>query len=142
MKRKFFILLFTSSILLLFLSCRDDETFINPVIGEYDVLPVIVNTENSFTLTVNANKLEYYLEDNLAFTKDSIVCAVTLTNASSDGSIVRVLGNSNEVLFSESLNQSKIIVNTEINGKIPKKIIVDLFNFSGQLTIVVALKNP
>ena len=123
-------------------SCRDDDSIINPVIGEFDDLPVIVNTENSFTFTVNANKLEYYLEDNLTFTNDSIVCAVTLTNASSNSSIVRLFDESNSIIFAESLNQNKVVVNTELNGKIPKKIIVDLFNFTGQLTIVVAIHNP
>ena len=140
---KYFKLFFTALFLILLVSsCRDDESTLNPIIGEFDDLPVVVNTENSFTFTVNASKLDYYIEDNLTFTKDSIVCAVTLTNASSDGSVVRLFDDSNNIIFSESLNQSKVVVNTELDGKIPKKIVVDLFNFSGQLTIVVATENP
>ncbi len=123
-------------------SCRDDDNINNPPIGEFDDLPVIVNTENSFTFTVNASKLDYYIEDNLTFTTDSLVCAVTLTNASSNSSIVRLFDESDNIIFSETLNQSKVVVNTELNGKIPKIIIVDLFNFTGQLTIVVAPEKP
>lgn len=136
--------LFIPALVLSFLvfSCRDEDNINNPIIGEFDDLPVIVNTENSFTFTVNASKLDYYIEDNLTFTKDSLVCAVTLTNASSDGSIVRLFDESNSIIFAESLNQSKVVVNTELNGKLPKKIIIDLFNFTGQLTIVVAPENP
>lgn len=140
---KYFKLFFTTLFLFsLVSSCRDDESINNPIIGEFDDLPVIVNTENSFTFTVNASKLDYYIEDNLTFTTDSIVCAVTLTNASSNSSIIRLFDESNNLIFSESLNQNKVVVNTELEGKIPKKIVVDLFNFSGQLTIVVATENP
>ena len=140
---KYFKLFFTALFLILLVSsCRDDESTLNPIIGEFDDLPVVVNTENSFTFTVNASKLDYYIEDNLTFTKDSLVCAVTLTNASSNSSIVQLFDGSNTLIFSESLNQSKVVVDTELDGKIPKKIVVDLFNFSGQLTIVVATENP
>ena len=140
---KYFKLFFTALFLILLVSsCRDDESTLNPIIGEFDDLPVVVNTENSFTFTVNASKLDYYIEDNLTFTKDSLVCAVTLTNASSNSSIVQLFDGSNTLIFSESLNQNKVVVDTELDGKIPKKIVVDLFNFSGQLTIVVATENP
>ena len=140
---KYFKLFFTALFLILLVSsCRDDESTLNPIIGEFDDLPVVVNTENSFTFTVNASKLDYYIEDNLTFTTDSLVCAVTLTNASSNSSIVQLFDGSNTLIFSESLNQSKVVVDTELDGKIPKKIIVDLFNFTGQLTIVVATEKP
>ena len=140
---KYFKLFFTALFLILLVSsCRDDESTLNPIIGEFDDLPVVVNTENSFTFTVNASKLDYYIEDKLTFTKDSLVCVVTLTNASSNSSIVQLFDGSNTLIFSESLNQNKVVVDTELDGKIPKKIVVDLFNFSGQLTIVVATENP
>ena len=136
---------FSVSILLTLLlnSCNDDDDLItSPIdllIDKYDNIPVKVNTENSYTLTVVANDFTYSTEDDLTFLGDSIVVTITLTNANSSNSFVKLFDELNQEIFSESLGENKVVVNTEINGTIPKRIKIDLINFTGQLTIVVAL---
>jgi hypothetical protein len=124
------------------ISCKENEDTINiPIdllIDTYDNIPVIVNTENSYTFTVSASNLTYSTEDNLVFLSDSLVVTITLTNVSSANSRIKLFSENNEEVFSESLNNNKVFVNTELKGNIPKTISIELDNFSGQLTIVVA----
>jgi hypothetical protein len=124
------------------INCKENEDTINiPIdllIDTYDNIPVIVNTENSYTFTVSASNLTYSIEDNLVFLSDSLVVTITLTNVSSANSRIKLFSENNEEIFSESLNNNKVFVNTELKGNIPKTISIELDNFSGQLTIVVA----
>lgn len=122
-----------------FQSCRDNDNLITSPIDEHYNIPVIVNTENSYTFTVNADNFTFLEENNLLFIQDSLIVAVTLTNVASRDSKMRIFSKTNDLIFGISLNESKVIVNTELDGQIPKDIIVDLVNFSGHLTIVVAL---
>jgi len=104
----------------------------------YNNIPVKVNTSNSFTFTVNAKDLTYNLQDELIFDADSIVIILTLTMSNNSNSSVQIFDTENNIIFSELLNNDKVVVNTDIKGIIPKKIILNLTNFTGRLTIVVA----
>lgn len=125
-------------------SCKDDEinSPINLVDDKFDNIPVIVNTQNSFTFTIVADNITYTKVNNLNFTKDSLVTTITLINVSSRGSSFELFDGADNSIFTESLNENKVSVNTEVNGSIPEKLMIDLKDFSGKLTIVVAPKNP
>ena len=144
---KYFTKLFLTnlSLLFLFISCHDDDTINVPIdllVGTYDNIPVIVNTEDSYTFTVSANNLNYQLDDDLTFGSDSLVITVTLTNVSSSNSFFTLYGINDFEIFSESLNNNKVVVNTELGVVNPKRIVAELSDFSGNLTIVLANKNP
>ncbi len=129
----------------LFVACKDDE---NPITGsyidilstEYDNIPVIVNTQNSFTFTVSANNLNYNLDDELTFTSDSLVVTVTSSQSSSENSNFSILDYSDETIFTQTLNTDKVVVKDNFSGKIPHRVKIDLVNYSGKLTIVIANK--
>jgi hypothetical protein len=127
-------------------SCGNDRKEITSPINlfddMYDNIPVIVNTENSFTFTVVANNLNYFYENDLYFSEDSLVYTITLNNASSNNSYLNLLDSDGHIIISESLNSSSVIVNTELDGDHLNSINIELNGFSGLLTIVVALKNP
>ena len=129
----------------IFIGCKNDPEINSPIdlIDDmYDNIPVTVNTENSFTFTIVANDITYSKENFLNFTKDSLVTTVTLTNVVSRGSNLEILDVTNKIIFRESLNENKVSVNTAVNGSVQKKLMIDLNDFSGKLTIVVAPKNP
>lgn len=142
---KFITLLLSIVTLALFSSCDQDEKLLTSPIDllsdTYDNIPVKVNTTNSFTFTVSAKDFTYSTEDNLIFDADSLVYTLTLMNSKSSNSSVQLIDSAGNQIFNESLNTNKVIVNPNIKGVIPKKIIIDLINFSGQLTIVVAIDN-
>jgi len=144
---KYFTKLFLTSLSLLFffISCRDDDNTINvPIdllIGTYDNIPVIVNTEDSYTFTVSASNLNYKVDDDLTFGSDSLVITVTLTNVSSSMSFFTIYDINDFEIFSESLNNNKVVVNTELGVVNPKRIVAELSDFSGNLTIVLANKH-
>ena len=142
MKKLFFIILLLLSHFI-FQSCDDDENKltdpIDLIVDDYDNIPVKVNTQDSYTFTINAKNFSYSTEDNLIFSDDSIVVTISLTNASSTNSSFVMYDTEGGVMFSESLNENKVSVDTDLNGKIPSLCRVELNNFTGQLTIVVAL---
>ena len=128
------------------LSCDEDDNdkITNPIdliVDDYDNIPVKVNTRNSYTFTVNANNFDYETVDELVFSDDSLVVTVTLTNSSSSNSSFTLFDDSNNEILSESLNENKVSVHTDITEQLPKRIQIKLEEFSGQLTIVVALED-
>ena len=105
----------------------------------YDNIPVKVNTQNSFTFTLSAKDFTYSTTDDLVFLNDSLVVTITMANVTSSNSSCKLYNSSNVEIFGESLNESKVVVNTDLIGDIPDKIKIELIDFTGQLTIVVAL---
>ena len=132
--------------ILFFTNCTDKDNQINSPIdlltNTYINTPVIVNIENSYTFTVNANKLDYSTDENLNFSTDSLVITLTLTNINSSDGSIKVFNNSGQEIFSELLNTNKVIVKTDLIGQTPRQIKIELINFTGQLTAVVATKIP
>jgi len=124
-------------------SCKSDDISspIDLIDDRYDNIPVLVNTENTFTFTIVADNITYSKISNLNFTKDSLVTTITLTEVTSRNSTFEIYDGAEKSIFSESLNENKVSVNTEVNGSIPEKLMIDLNDFSGKLTIVVAPKN-
>lgn len=145
MKKKHLIITLIFIFNILFVGCKNDE---NPVAGsyidilstEYDNIPVIVNTQNSFTFTVSANNFNYNLDDELSFTSDSLVVTITASQSNSTNSKFSILDLTNDQIFSESLNTDKVVVKDNFEGKIPHRVKIDLANYSGKLTIVIANK--
>ena len=141
-------LLISLALLFVFISCDDDDPIVEITVpidlldDVYDNIPVVVNTENSFTFTVAANQLDYTYDNNINFNKDTLVVTITLTNASSNNSSVQILDSENNFVFNESLNESKVLVNTELINLDSKRVKLELQDFSGQLTFVIAPKNP
>lgn len=133
-------------IILFFSSCKNNDDFINSPINlpsdSYINTPVIVNTENSYTFTVNANNFSYITDDILNFSTDSLVISLTLANVNSSNGFMKVFNNIQQEIFSELLNTNKVIVKTDLRGQIPGQIKIELVNFTGQLTAVIAFQNP
>lgn len=127
-------------------NCTDNNDSINSPIDlledSYNNIPVIVNTENSYTFTVSAKNFSYSTDDILNFSTDSLVITLSLANANSSSGTMKVYNNLDQEIFSESLNGSKVIVKTDIIGQNPKQIKLDLNNFTGQLTAVIATQIP
>lgn len=142
-----FRLLILSLITILFLTnCTEKENLINSPIdlltNSYTNTPVIVNAENSYTFTVNANNLNYSTDENLNFSTDTLVISLTLANIISSDGFIKVFNNSGQEIFSELLNTNKVIVKTDLIGQTPGQLKIELVNFTGQLTAVVATNIP
>lgn len=142
-----FRLLILLFIAILFLTnCKDNEDLINSPIDllsdSYNNIPVIVNTQNSYTFTVNAKNFSYSTEDNLNFSTDSLVITLTIANVNSSNGTMKVFNNLDQEIFAESLNDNKVIVKTDLIGQNPKQIKLELIKFTGQLTAVIATQIP
>jgi hypothetical protein len=137
---KLFLIVLVS--LILISGCSEENDVIDPIdllSDDYDNIPVKVNTEDSFTFTLSANDFDYFTEDDINFTNDSLVVTITSTNAEAANSSFTLYGSNDNILFSEGLNDSKVTVKTDLTGEIPERVKIELNDYSGQLTIVVAL---
>jgi hypothetical protein len=67
---------------------------------------------------------------------------LTLANVRSSDGFIKVFNNNAQEIFSEILNTNKVIVITDLKGQIPGQIKIELINFTGQLTAVVATQKP
>ena len=142
----FRLLILFFAIILLLLSCQNKDDIINSPIdfltNNYDNTPVIVNTENSYTFTLKANKFSYSSDDELNFSTDSLVITLSLTNVNESNGSMKVFNNIGQEIFSETLSENKVIVQTDFIGQTPTRIIFELADFTGQLAAVVATKVP
>ena len=131
-------------IAILLSACKDNDinSPIDLVDDRYDNIPVIVNAENSFTFTIVADNITYSKLTDLNFSKDSLITTITLIDVTSRGSSIDIYDGADNNIFNESLDVNKVSVDTEVNGSIPEKLMIELKDFSGKLTIVVAPKNP
>ncbi|MCB9260265.1 MAG: hypothetical protein H6612_13040 [Ignavibacteriales bacterium] len=144
--KKHFELFLSFLLLLSFISgCSEEDHITNNPIDlvddYYNNTPVIVNTNDNFTFTISAKNFDYVTDNELIFNNaDSIVVTITLTNASSNNSFFTLTDNNNKKLIDESLNTNKVIVRTDLGNVTPKKSLINLNDFTGKLTIVVANK--
>lgn len=135
-----------ASLLVLFLSLlltscmSDSENLSNLITTPFDNIPVVVNTLNAYTFTLNANEFSETRSENLSFNTDSLVITLTLGNHSAGGGSLTVAGSDSSEIFSESLDRNKVVIRTDVNGHIPKTISVTLIDFTGSVSLVLAQK--
>ena len=139
MKKYLIILLIIGIILIFITNCDDNPNDItNTIITPYDNTPVIVNTINAFTFTLNAFHFSIERIDSLSFDADSLVVTLNLANYSSGGGNVTIFNADTLEIFNESLDENKVVIITDIIGNIPKYISFQLSNFSGCISFVLA----
>ena len=106
MKKYSFLKIFTGIVLLLMFACENDSPdTLDPFTTLYDNIPIVVNTLNAYTFTVNANNFSMNRVDNLSFETDSILLSLTLANYSNGNGTLSVLSDDSTQIISETLNQ-------------------------------------
>ncbi len=134
-------LLFISVIVffVLLVGCDDNSVdFNSPIITAFDNTPVVANTLNAYTFTVSANDFALTRVDSLSFDTDSLVVTLTLASHSSGGGDISVVTANSTTIFSESLNANKVLVKTDVIGNIPKAVSVQMSDFTGSVSFVLA----
>ena len=100
--------------------------------------PVAVNTLNAYVFTLNANGFSQTRVDSLFFDTDSLVYTLTLAHYSGGDGVLTISTKDSVAILSENLNQNKVVVQTDIIGKIPKTVSIQLSDYVGSISFVLS----
>jgi len=102
--------------------------------------PVLVNTTDAVTFTVDAANLNFNIADSLSFTGTPVVRTLVVSEYTSGVGYIIVEGNASTVLVSDTLNSNRILAGTEYAASAPTRIAIALTNYSGKVTFALARK--
>lgn len=102
--------------------------------------PVLVNTTDAVTFTVDAANLNFNIADSLSFSGTPVVRTLVVSEYASGSGYIIVEGNASTVLLSDTLNSDRILAATEFTASAPTRIAIALTNYSGKVTFALARK--
>lgn len=124
---------------LTFYSCDYNVDVVDPEnIGKN--FPVIVNTLNTYTFTVDADNFSITRNESLSFDSDSLTITLVLSSYSSGSGTIQVKNQLNEMIFSENLNSNKVVTLPSVIGNIPKSNSITISNLKGKISFVLTKK--
>lgn len=120
-----------------FLSC-ESELRAPLTIDQQKNAPVVVSTLNAFTFTVDASQFSFERTEPLAFLTDSVVVSLTVLGFSTGNGRLSISGTSSVPFYSEDLASNKTVVQTELQGTIPKTFTIRITNYTGSVSFVLS----
>ncbi|MBM4177143.1 MAG: hypothetical protein FJ213_13375 [Ignavibacteria bacterium] len=122
-----------------FYSCVIEDGINNPEnVGKN--FPVIVNTLNTFTFTVDADDFSLTRNETLSFDTDSLTITLVVSSYSAGSGSIVVRNSVNEIFFSDNLNSNKVVTLPAATENTPKSVAITLSNFRGKISFVVTKK--
>ncbi len=118
-----------------FISCRNEITSLQPTSAQNS--PVVTNTTNCFTYSVNANQFSDESQSTLNFRSDSLIVTLTCSEYLSGQAIVAVRDSLNAVIFSDTVVSNKTITVVGMKTNRPKLSHVMLDKFTGKFVFTL-----
>lgn len=100
--------------------------------------PVLVNTTDAVTFTVDAANFNFNIADSLSFSGTPVVRTLVVSEYSSGTGYIIVEGSASTVLLSDTLNSDRILAGTTFTASAPTRIAIALTNYSGKVTFALA----
>ncbi len=120
-------------------SCSDNNSPVAPPANQTNN-PTLVNTANTFSFTVDAQSFDYIKTENINFSLDSLVYALTVSNYSGGYAVFKILDSVKNVLRVDSVTSNTVLTNVNLNINHPSQVSISLNRFSGSLTVVFVAK--
>lgn len=140
MNRKYFLILFiTFGFFFVLSSCSENNSPVTPPSNQTNN-PTIVNTANTFSFMVNAQAFDFSKTENIDFSLDSLVFALTVSNYSGGSAVFKILDSSKNILRIDSITSNTVLTNVNLQINIPSQVSISLNRFSGNLTAVLVAK--
>lgn len=118
-------------------SCNES---VDPDANAQRNVPVLVNTTDAVTFTVDAANLNFNIADSLSFSGTPVVRTLVVSEYASGTGYIIVEGSASTVLLSDTLNTNRILAGTEFTASAPTRIAIALTNYSGKVTFALARK--
>ncbi|MCH7964283.1 MAG: hypothetical protein IH852_10155 [Bacteroidetes bacterium] len=134
MKRIFIYIYFFVTVILLFISCREDiiapDNFATNV-NE----PILINESNSYSFVINAQNISINVINNTNFSANTSRISITIVDYSSGYVRVRIIDNQSNTRFSYFGNDDEDFFTQSLNGYVPASVGIKAVDFSGKLKI-------
>ncbi len=119
------------------LSCDDS---VNVESDRQRNTPVVVNTTDAFTFTVDASNLDFNLADSLSFSGTPVVRSLIVSEYGGGRGFIIVEGAATTVVLADTLTSNRIIAGTDVTASAPTHIAIALTGYTGKVTFALALK--
>jgi hypothetical protein len=134
MKRIFIYIYFFVTVILLFISCRED--IIEPDNFATNVnQPILINESNSYSFVINAQNISIDVINNTNFSANTSRVSITIVDYSSGYVSVRIIDNQTNNRFSYFGNDDEDFFTESLNGYVPASVRIKAVDFSGKLKI-------
>ena len=99
-------------------------------------MPVIINTTNNYTYTVQAEEYSHTFTDYLNFNSDTLEVYIMLGNYVDGNGNISIASDSNTI-FVDTLNSNKTFIKTGINVNVPNSVRMEFDDFSGDFSLLL-----
>ena len=134
MKQIFIYIYFFITVILLFISCRED-------IIEPDNLatninePILVNESNTYSFVINARNISIDVVNNTNFSAHTSRVSITIVDYTSGSVRIRIIDEQSNSRFSYYGNDEEDLFTEPLNGYVPASVGIRTVDFSGKLKI-------
>lgn len=134
MKRIFIYIYFFITVILLFISCRED--IIAPDNFATNVnQPILINESNSYSFVINAQNISIDVVNNINLNTHKSRVSITIVDYTSGSVRIRIIDEQSNSRFSYYGNDEEDLFTEPLNGFVPASIGIRAVDFSGKLKI-------
>ena len=134
MKQIFIYIYFFVTVILLFISCREDiiapDNFATNV-NE----PILINESNSYSFVINAQNISIDVVNNTNFNANTSRVSITIVEYSSGSVRIRIIEEQTKSRFTYFGNDEEDFFSESLNGYVPASVAIKTVDFSGKLKI-------
>ncbi len=134
MKRIIIYIYLFATVILLFISCREDiiapDNFATNV-NE----PILINESNSYSFVINAQNISIDVINNTNFSANTSRISITIIDYSSGYVRVKIIDKQSNSRFSYFGNDDEDFFTESLNGYVPASVGIKTVDFSGKLKI-------
>ncbi len=134
MKRILIYIYFVITILLLFLSCREDILPPDNLATNVNE-PILQNESNSYSFVINAQNISIEVVNNTNFSSNTSRISITIIDYSSGYVRVKIVDKQTNNRFSYFGNDEEDYFTESLNGYVPGSVGITAVDFSGKLKI-------
>ena len=134
MKQIFIYIYFFVTVILLFISCREDiiapDNFATSVNQ-----PILLNEFNSYSFVINAQNISIDVVNNTNFNANTSRVSITIVDYSSGYVSLRIIDKQTNSRFTYFGNDEEDLFTESLNGYVPASVGIRTVDFSGKLKI-------
>jgi len=135
-KRIFIYIYFVVTVLLLFLSCREDILAPDNLTTNVNE-PILQNESNSYSFVINAQNISIDVVNNTYFSANTSRISITIVDYSSGYVRVKIIDKQTNNRFSYFGNDDEDFFTESLIGYVPASVGIKAVDFSGKLKIEI-----
>ena len=134
MKRIIIYIYFFVTVIVLFISCREDIIEPNNFATNVNE-PILINESNSYSFVINAQNISIDVVNNTNFNANTSRVSITIVDYSSGYVSVRIIDKQTNNRFTYFGNDEEDFFSESLNGYVPASVGIKTVDFSGKLKI-------